>query len=357
MSTALTQLSKDLAQSSTQIQSVLPTGLPLHRFMRVVVNGIATHAQSAQLLDADRQTLFNACLKAASDGLMLDGKEAVLTAFYSKKKQTTEIVYMPMVQGLVKLARQSGEIKSITAEVVYRNDQFQYRPGIDEQPMHAPDWFGERGEPVGVYAVVTTKDNEKIVSVIPRQRVMAIANTGRNAHQYDPGQGIHFGEWWRKTAIKNVLKYAPKSSYLESAMDHDNEQYKEDDQPEAPEPKDITPPKPTSRAAELEQLMQAAPAEQAQPKQKAQAVHPDTTPIEENHDPMVVADTYSKLMEGAGSIEDLEQFYDEGIGRLRELYKHWKAAGDMDQANQCGDLSRTLQAVAEECKAKLLAKA
>ncbi len=357
MSTALATLRQDLHRETKSLQAVLPQGLDVNRFMRTVVNGIASHAQADQLLDADRQTLFRACSKAAADGLMLDGKEATLTAFYNKKKRVTEVVYMPMVQGLVKLARNSGEIKNIIAEVVYQNDQFQYRPGVDEQPMHAPDWFGERGDPVGAYAVVTTQDNEKIVTVMPKQRIMAIANTGRNAHQYNPDQGIHFGEWWKKTAIKNVLKYAPKSSYLESAMDHDNEQYKEDDQPEAPEPRDITPPKPNNRAAELEQLMQAAPAEQAQPKQAAQAVHPDTTPIEKNHDPMVVADIYSQLMEGAGSIEDLEQFYDEGIGRLRELYKHWKAAGDMDKANLCGDLSRTLQAVMEEQKAKLLTEA
>ncbi len=124
-----------------------------------------------------------------------------------------------------------------------------------------------------------------------------------------------------------------------------------DNAPIAKPERDITP-QPEPAAATQSNTLSSILAEQ-----QAQAVQSDTTPIDENHDPIVAADTYSKLMEGAGSIEDLEQFYDESIGRLRELYKHWKAAGDMDKANLCGDLSRTLQAVAEECKVKFLTEA
>lgn len=220
---AVQQLSKDMASQSKSLESVLPHGMDVKRFMRTTINAIQTHAQSAALMAADRGSLFSACQKAAGDGLLLDGKEATLVTF---KNQVT---YMPMVQGLVKLARNSGEIKNILAEVVFEKDEFQYRPGIDEQPMHAPDWFADdRGAPVGCYAVVTTRDNEKIVRVLPKSRIMAIAAGGRNGHQYTPGKGAHFEEWWKKTAIKNVLKYAPKSTELDRALEADNEHYDPD---------------------------------------------------------------------------------------------------------------------------------
>lgn len=244
---AVQQLSKDLATQSKQIQSMLPDGMDAKRFMRTTVNAISTHPQSEQLLKADRQSLFNACQKAAGDGLLLDGKESTLVTF---KNQAT---YMPMVQGLVKLARNSGEITTIVSEVVYSADQFQYRPGIDEQPVHSPDWFGDRGEPVGAYAVITTKSGEKIVSVMPKSRIMAIGAGGRNLKQYTPGQGAHYTEWWKKTAIKNVLKYAPKSTYLESALAADNEHIDPDQIPS-----DYVPPQ-EKRVNDINGLMGDAP--------------------------------------------------------------------------------------------------
>ena len=221
-STSIAQFSRELNAHANKIESMLPAGLSNRRFMRTVVNMVSTHDQSARLLAADRQSLFNACQKAAGDGLMLDGREAILIVFKNNKKRCDEVSYIPMVQGLVKLARNSGEIASITAELVYSADEFRYRPGVDEQPIHDPNWFGDRGEPIGVYAVVNTKDDEKIVRVMPKKRIMEIAIGTRNVDQYNPKTGKNFAEWWKKTAIRNVLKYAPKSTHLESAMKNDS---------------------------------------------------------------------------------------------------------------------------------------
>ena len=217
------QLSADLRDQMKPIESMLPAGMEVKRFMRTAINAISTHAQADKLLKADRQSLFNACQKAAGDGLLIDGREATLVVFRDNKQNKEVVSYIPMVQGLVKLARNSGDIGSVIAEVVHQNDKFVYRPGIDSEPLFNPDWFGDRGQPVGCYAVVTTKDGEKITSVLPRDRILAIGQGGRNSDQYVPGKGAHYGEWWKKTAIKNVLKYAPKSTCLESAMSHDNE--------------------------------------------------------------------------------------------------------------------------------------
>ena len=220
--TEITKFTKELQSQSRAIESMLPTGMEVKRFLRTVVNTIHTHAQSERLLAADRQSLFNACQKAAGDGLLLDGREATLVVFRDKKQGIDRVSYIPMVQGLVHLARNSGEISSITAEIVCRNDSFAYKPGIDKQPLHDPDWFGDRGQPIGCYSVVTLKDGEKVTSVMPKSRIMEIASAGNNAKQYIPGQGPNYGEWWRKTVIKNALKYCPKSTYLESALSNDS---------------------------------------------------------------------------------------------------------------------------------------
>ncbi|WP_420588268.1 recombinase RecT [Bacterioplanoides sp.] len=240
-STEIAKFTRDLNGQSKAIQSMLPAGLDPRRFMRTVVNTISTHPQSDRLLKANRTSLFSACQKAAGDGLLIDGRESTLIVFKDKKKNTETVNYIPMVQGLVKLARNSGEIANIISEVVFSNDSFQYRPGIDDQPVFDPDWFGQRGDAIGAYAVVITTNEEKIVRVLPKKRIMTIASTGRNADQFNPDTGVNFEEWWRKTAIKNVLKYAPKSSYLESAMASDTTSTFEVVSDAIDEEKDVTP--------------------------------------------------------------------------------------------------------------------
>lgn len=213
-------------QFKQQLQAALPAGLEVERFARTAVNAIQMHPQKDKFNNCDRQTLFLSVQKAATDGLNLDGREATLIAFWNKDKNTNDISYIPMTQGLVKIARNSGEITAIDSHVVYENDSFRFRPGLDPQPQFEPNWKippSERGEPVLAYCVVTLKDGT-VISPEPmhRERILQIGNAGKNGNQYDPQKGPHYTEWWKKTAIKNALKYAPKSSELIKVDEHDN---------------------------------------------------------------------------------------------------------------------------------------
>ena len=200
------------------LRAALPANVTVERFIQTAKIGIQTHRDAAKLLDCDRRSLYNSVSKAAADGLMLDGREAVLAPFGS------EAQYMIMVQGLLKLARNSGEIASILAEPVYSLDKFTYRIGVDPTPIHEPDWFAEdRGKPIGVWAMVTLTNGEHIVSILNRQKINNISKRSRAAKNYDPNQGLDWDEWWKKAAIRNVLKLAPKSSALQQALQHDNE--------------------------------------------------------------------------------------------------------------------------------------
>lgn len=207
-----------IERMATQLQAALPPNVSVERFVRTALTGLQTHRDAAKLLNCDRRSLYNAVNKAAADGLMLDGREAALAPFKD------EVQYMPMVQGLMKLARNSGEIANILAEPVYSLDEFTYRIGVDATPVHAPDWFADdRGKPVGVWAMVTLTNGEHIVSILPKSKIMRIAKSSRAPQNYDPNTGQHWDEWWKKTAIRNVLKLAPKSAELQRAIDHDNQ--------------------------------------------------------------------------------------------------------------------------------------
>lgn len=206
----IAQVQQGLTAMTGELETALPKNVSAEKFISTAITGIRTSKDPRKLLEADRRSLYNAVQIAASYGLVLDGREAALVPFGD------QVQFMPMVQGLVKLARNSGLISTIIAEVVYAKDKFSYRIGIDESPVHEPDWFADdRGEPVGVWALVTLADGSKIHAIMPKRKVMNIASGSKNSKQYDAKEGKHFDEWWKKTAIKNVLKYAPKATELE----------------------------------------------------------------------------------------------------------------------------------------------
>lgn len=247
--TPLQTVCANIEQMAPQFKAALPAGLAPERFVRTVLQGIQAHRDRDKLVNADRRTLYLACQKAAGDGLLLDGREATLAVFRNNDRGVDEVAYLPMVQGLMKLARNSGEIASVIAEVVYSKDKFTYRIGVDESPIHEPDWFTEdRGTPVGVWALVTLTSGHKVHAILPKAKVLRVAKASRNGYQYDPARGAHWDEWWKKTAIRNVLKYAPKSTELQRAIEHEDEAQGGD----IYEPMDVTPqaPRPDLRVVD-----------------------------------------------------------------------------------------------------------
>lgn len=215
--TPIGEICTGLEKMKDKLQMALPKGVTVDKFYRTAVQGIQTHRDKDKLASANRSSFYLAVQRAASDGLMLDGREAVLVVFGQ------EVQFMPMVQGLIKLARNSGEIKNIEAQVVFKNDKFSYIMGQDESPRHEADWFGERGEPVGAWAVITLNSGEKIPAILSKSKIMRVAGKSKNGYQYDPSKGDAWEEWWKKTAIKNVLKYAPRSTELDRALEADDE--------------------------------------------------------------------------------------------------------------------------------------
>ncbi len=104
----------------------------------------------------------------------------------------------------MKKARNSGEISQLKAELVHKNDAFEYDPSSEDKPVHKPDWFGDRGPAIGVYAFAILKDGSIMVEIMSSKQVMNIAGSRRTAIRYDPERGKNFGEWWRKTAIRRL---------------------------------------------------------------------------------------------------------------------------------------------------------
>jgi recombination protein RecT len=207
------EVRQTLAKMEDQLKSVLPSYISPEKFMQVVVTAVQL---KPELLNLDRPSLYSSCLACASDGLIPDGREAALVPYKGK------IAYQPMVGGLLKLIRNSGELATVDAQTVFTNDQ--YESYTDERGPHFKHVKarGERGAPVLTYGYAITKDGSVYHEEITEQEMHKIEACAKTKEVWG---GAFRDEQYRKSAIKRLSKRLPKSTDIERVIDRDNEQY------------------------------------------------------------------------------------------------------------------------------------
>jgi len=210
--TPIDSFRQTLTRMQGEFSAALPPQIPADRFIRTVMTAVQ---MNPKYLSADRRSLLGSCMKAAQDGLLLDGREAALVPFGDA------LQYMPMIGGILKKIRNSGELATISANVVYQRDSFEYELGDEERIVHKPHLGEDRGRPVAVYAIAKTKDN-----AIYRE-VMSVAEVEKVRRASKAANGPAWTNWWdemaRKTAIKRLAKRLPSSADLDQVIASDNE--------------------------------------------------------------------------------------------------------------------------------------
>lgn len=207
-------LGQRLDARDAELKAALPAHITPEKFKRVV----KTAAQiNPEIIACEWQSLWNACMRAANDGLLPDGVEGAIVAYGSKA------TWIPMVQGLLKKFRNSGEFKWVGAGLVYEGDE--YRHHIDETGEHffhrpADDNSGKKIR--RIYALATTKDGGSFIADMSMSEIEKRRNKSRARRDDSPWQQWP-EEMMKKTALRQLSKYLPKSSDIEALMLRDDE--------------------------------------------------------------------------------------------------------------------------------------
>lgn len=215
------QIKMQLKQMEGQFKMALPAHIKPEKFIRVAQTAVLTNPS---LMNADRTSLFASCTKAAQVGLLPDGKESALVPYAGK------VTFIPMYEGLLKLLRNSGELQSLTTNLVYKGEELEYY--IDERGehfKHKPDIFSTETEVIGAYSMVLTKDGGIYLEFM---KMSEILNVEKQSKAKDgPWKGPFRNEMIKKTVFKRLFKKLPKStdldhdvmSYLDQAIEKDEE--------------------------------------------------------------------------------------------------------------------------------------
>ena len=177
-----------------RLAQALPPGVDVDRFTRVVLTAIQ---QNPQIASGDRQSLYNAAIRAAADGLLPDGREGAFVTLAGK------IQWMPMVGGIIK--RLAGAGITIDAQIVHENDEFEHTLGDDSAIRHkAPKLGTPRGEPLGAYAIARLPNGMVMREVMDRDQIEQVRKASRSG-----GSGP-WAQWWTEMARKTVTRRLSK---------------------------------------------------------------------------------------------------------------------------------------------------
>jgi len=176
-------------------------------------------SKNSRLLQCTQESLITAVVASALLGLDCTGTlgQGYLVPFGK------ECVFIAGYQGLIELARRSGHIDRIEARPVYEKDEFQIIFGSDQVIKHVPFLSGDPGKLVCAYAIAEIKNAGKQIEIMRADEIDLIKKRSPSG-----GKGpweTDYSEMCRKTVVRRLIKYIPKSPELVKAIEYDDGNY------------------------------------------------------------------------------------------------------------------------------------
>lgn len=203
-----------LREATPALVAVLARGGDVERLKRIALTSAMLNPE---LVTCDRKSYMTALLRCAQDGLLPDGREAVILPFRDKKSGRTQAQYLPMIAGVLKRLRNSGELATITAHCVYGSDNFAYHMGDDERIEHTRAVTVARGAFIAAYAIATLRDGSIYREVMTAEEIDQARQVSRAAD--GPAWSKWFSEMARKTVLRRLAKRLPSSADLDRMLD------------------------------------------------------------------------------------------------------------------------------------------
>jgi recombination protein RecT len=192
-----------LVKNKAQISMALPKHMDADRLTRIALTACQ---KTPKLLQCTPVSLLGAVIQCAQLGLEPnDGTGKAWILPYGDIVQ-----FIPGYKGLIQLARNSGDVKTVEAHAVYEKDEFDYSFGIEQILRHVPSREADRGQITHLYAIARMTDGSVQFDVMTKAEVDAIRKRSKAANN---GPWVtDYEEMGKKTVVRRLCKYLPASS-------------------------------------------------------------------------------------------------------------------------------------------------
>jgi recombination protein RecT len=202
---AAEQVESDIRKYLPAIEDLLgkKSEIPVEKYFQLVVR-----QAKEKLLECTRQSIIVSILDCASLRLSPDPilGHAYFIPYNNTKLGRKECQFMPGYKGYINLAMRNG-LESIRAEVIRKNDKFEYEEGTNPYIKHIKPLTGDRGEFIGAYAIAElSKSPKPLFKVMTQEEVLAIKKMSKSSSSEDSPWNKWETEQWQKTVLKKLCK-------------------------------------------------------------------------------------------------------------------------------------------------------
>lgn len=201
-------------------------------FLKEVSFAMGILKGNAYLNRATTESKLECVLNLAMTGLTLNPvlKLAYLIPF--SDKGTVKCRVEPSYQGLIKLVTDTASAVTIYSHAVFEGDDFEVSLGTSMNIIHKPKFKSK--DIIHVYAVAKLHDGTMQIEVMDAFQIKEIRSNSESFKAFKSGKSRsciwedHFGEMAKKTVVKRLIKYLPKTDRwqkLGDAIELDNQDY------------------------------------------------------------------------------------------------------------------------------------
>lgn len=203
-----------LERNQAAIMAALPNHMDSTRFLRIA---LTSFQKTPKLLECTPESFLGAVIQSAQLGLEPDGVTGMAHLIPYGGKVNFQVGF----QGLMDLARRSGDISQIIPRVVHQNDTFRFAYGLEKDELHhQPCGTLDPGPVTHVYCIVRLENGSTQFEAWTKDQIDAHRKRYSKASQakMDSPWETHWEQMAMKTMIIRALKYAPKSVALQKAI-------------------------------------------------------------------------------------------------------------------------------------------
>lgn len=225
MSNALTIIQGTIEEARSKFDVVLADrSISFEREAGFAIQQLQRNDYTMNVAQKNPASVINSVTNIAAIGISLNPAKKQAYLIPRDGAICLDISYL----GLLDLAIMSGSIMWGQAELVYANDRFTLN-GFDSAPTHGRDPFSkDRGDVIGVYVVVKTRDGDYLTTTMMIGEVNEIRDRSEGWKAYVAKKikstpwSTDSGEMIKKTVIKRAYKLWPKTDRLEQAVHYLN---------------------------------------------------------------------------------------------------------------------------------------
>lgn len=208
-----------------EIEKALPKHVEPERMQRIALSVVSQDPQIMNVITSSqlgKMSFLGAVMSSVQLGLEPNTNLGEAYIIPYKTKQGPQVQLQISYKGMITLATRSGQFKAIYAHEVYEEDEFSYQYGLHKDLVHKPS-DDASGTPIGYYACYHLINGGYDFVYWTYDKVDQHARKYSKAHAkgYNSPWKTDFNAMAKKTVLKDLLKFAPKSVELQRTVASD----------------------------------------------------------------------------------------------------------------------------------------